>query len=104
MLFVPIKKEQYGGMGMEWDKVQDMFNYLQSLRYTLADFHQLVFETSMFGTPPLYRCAIIKWSNNPITRDRKREVLIESSDPKQVEAILIMLISIAEEQKRARGG
>lgn len=104
MLFVPIKKEQYGGMAMEWDKVQDMFKYLQSMRYTLEDFHQLVFETSMFGTPPMYRCAIVKWSNNSITRDRKREVLVESSDPKQVEAILIMLISIAEEQKRARGG
>lgn len=104
MLYAQMDKKLWGNLPMEWDKTQSMFSYLDSMRYTLEDFHQLVFETSMFGTPPMYRCAILKWSNNPITQDRKREVLVESSDPKQVEAVLLMLISIAEEEKRARGG
>lgn len=75
-----------------------MFEYLHGLRFTSAEFYQILFETSMFGVPPLYRCALVKW--HP---DKRREVLIESTDHKQVEAVLTMLISIAEEEKRAGG-
>ena len=105
MLYAPIPKDHWGGLGMEWDKTQSMFSYLDSMRYVLDVFYQLIFESSMFGVPPNYRCVLVRWSesrNPPV--GRKRETMIESSDPKQIEAVLLMLISIAEEEKRARGG
>ena len=106
MLYAAIPKDHWGGLGMEWDKTQSMFSYLNSMRGYMTDaYYQLIFESSMFGVPPNYRCVLVRWSeirNPPI--GRRREALIESSDPKQVEAVLLMLISIAEEEKRARGG
>lgn len=102
MLYAAIPKDQWGGLGMEWDKTQSMFRYLNSMRYVFDVFYQLIFESSMFGVPPNYRCVLVRWSNAP--QGRKRETMIESSDPKQIEAVLLMLISIAEEEKRARGG
>jgi hypothetical protein len=35
--------------------------------------------------------------NNKITRDMKREILLETSDPAQMKAALFMLINEAEE-------
>ena len=103
MLYAPIPKDQWGGLGMEWDKTQSMFSYLDSMRYVFDVFYQLIFESSMFGVPPNYRCVLVRWSEIRAPAGRKRETMIESSDPKQVEAVLLMLISIAEEEKRARG-
>lgn len=105
MLYAAIPKDQWGGLGMEWDKTQSMFSYLDSMRYVFDVFYQLIFESSMFGVPPNYRCVLVRWSaSHNLSEGRKRETMIESSDPKQVEAVLLMLISIAEEEKRARGG
>lgn len=106
MLYAQMDKKLWGNLPMEWDKTQSMFSYLDSMRYLSYVFYQLIFESSMFGIPPNYRCALVRWSASVhnLSEGRKRETMIESSDPKQVEAVLLMLISIAEEEKRARGG
>jgi hypothetical protein len=85
---------------MEWDKSQDMFRYLNSLAWG----YQLNMEKRMFATAGAeYRASLIRWDNNGITRDNKRVVLLETSDPKQLEAALLMLINEAETQRRIAG-
>lgn len=76
-----------------WDKVRNMFDYLNRMAWG----YQLTFETKMFATPgPSIRCVLIKWERDT----KKREVLLETSDPAQMEAALLMLISEAEQEDK----
>ena len=80
---------------MGWDNVQDMFRHLNSMAWG----YQLEMERKMFSTVgEEYRCVLVRWD---ITRNRKREVLLETSNPKHMEAILLLLIKEAEAQAKA---
>ena len=99
MLYATIDKKRWNEVPSEWDEVQDMFKYLHTMTYA----HQVTFESRMFHSDdyPQYRCTLLRWTNNKITRDMKREVLLETSDPQQMKAALIMLISEAEPEYKA---
>jgi hypothetical protein len=59
-------------------------------------------ERKIFATDgPEYRATLIKWERDVVRIDQKRRVLLETTDPKQLEAALLMLISEAETQRRA---
>jgi len=90
----------------EWDKVQSMFWYLRRIdsypnRYQpirgYIGTYKLIFERRMFTTQygSEYRCSLIKWHGLPPV---VREVLLETCEPAQAEAVLLMLISIAKEE------
>jgi len=102
MLYGKLDKDVWGtALPSSWDKVQDMFRYLNGTTWG----YQLEFQTKLFNTlGPSILCTLIRWENNPITRDRKREVLLETSDHEQMEAALLMLINEAETQRRIAGG
>ena len=102
MLYATIEKNSWEmALPPTWDKVRNMFDYLNRMAWG----YQLTFETKMFATPgPSIRCVLIKWESGGIARDmKKREVLLETSDPAQMEAALFMLISEAEVGYRASG-
>ena len=84
---------------MKWAKCEDMFKYLNRMTYGF----QLEIHGKMFATQdgPEHRAVLIKWGNNPLTRDMKREVLLETCDPEQMEAALFMLINEAEQTQKA---
>ena len=98
MLYATIDKKRWDSIPAEWNEVQDMFQYLNRMTYGT----QLTFESRMFnvqGSPP-YRAVLIRWAK---TRDEnQREVLLETSDPDQMKAALIMLISEAEPEYKAK--
>lgn len=96
MLYATLDKDVWGtALPMSWDKVQDMFRYLNRMRWG----YQLEFQTKLFNTiGPNIMCVLIRWENNIITRDRKRVVLLETFDHKQMEAVLFMLINEAEQE------
>jgi hypothetical protein len=83
-----------------WEEVQDMHKYLNKMSYT----YQLILEKKMFATQfgAEYRGALIKWvGNDPVKGERKREVLLETTDPAQMRAALFMLINEAEQVEKA---
>lgn len=98
MLYAKLERDVWGtALPMSWDKVQDMFSHLNRMVRN----HQLEFQTKLFNTlGPNIMCVLIRWENNPITRDRRRVVLLETFDHKQMEAVLFMLINEAEEEYR----
>lgn len=83
----------------KWEKCEDMFKYLNRMTYGF----QLEIHGKMFATRdgPEHRAVLVKWVSNSITRDTKREVLLETGDPKQMEAALFMLINEAEAAAKA---
>lgn len=101
MLYAKIDKDVWGtALPMSWDKVQDMFRYLNRMRWG----YQLEFQTKLFNTlGPNIMCVLFRWENNSMTRvtqERRREVLLETSDHKQMEAVLFMLINEAEQENK----
>lgn len=101
MLYGQIGKDRWSNLPHEWDEVQDMFRYLN--RMTLG--YQITFESRMFysAIDPQHRCTLIRWESGGITRDmKKREVLLETTDPEQMKAALIMLISEAEQALKGK--
>lgn len=98
MLYAKIDRDVWGtALPTSWDKVQDMFRYLNKMRWG----YQLEFQTKLFNTiGPSVMCVLIRWENNTTTGDRKRVVLLETSDHKQMEAVLFMLINEAEQERK----
>jgi hypothetical protein len=52
------------------------------------------------GEYPLYRAMLIRWAK--VDGENQREVLLETSDPAQMKAALLMLISEAEPEYKAK--
>jgi len=97
MLYAQVDKRRWDDIPAEWDEVRAMFQYLQRMTYGT----QLTFESRMFnsGEYPLYRAMLIRWAK--VEGENQREVLLETSDPAQMKAALIMLISEAEPEYKA---
>jgi hypothetical protein len=81
---------------MQWDKCDDMFRYLNRIS---PGRYKFIAERKMFQVKaPEYRCVLVRWS---ATSDRRyRDVLLETSDPKQMQIALFMLINEAETQMK----
>lgn len=88
-----------------WDKCEHMYEYLKRIAWG----YQFIAERKMFQVEgPEYRCVLVKWSSEEAgaVYDTRREVLLETSDPAQMEVALFMLINEAEAQAkvlRSRG-
>jgi hypothetical protein len=97
MLYAQVKDK--GMWPMKWEKCQLMHGHLQGITYS----YQLYIERRMLydALQPEFRGVLVKWRANSITRDMVREVLLETSDPEQMEAALFMLINEAEQTQKA---
>lgn len=97
MLYAQVDKKRWDDIPAEWDEVRNMFQYLQRMIYH----YQVTFESRMFnsGEYPRYRCTLIKWVTEK--DERTRNILLETTDPAQMKAALLMLISEAEPEYKA---
>ena len=85
---------------MEWEKCELMFNHLQRIVWG----YQMTLARRMFATEGAeFECSIIRWDNKQYPETTRRTVLVISSDPKQIETTLFMLINEAEVQAKAAG-
>jgi hypothetical protein len=88
---------------MKWEKCELMHKHLNRMSWS----YQLILERRMLfdALHPEYRGVLVKWENGPTSVGgasvSKHGVLLETSDPEQMEAALLMLISEAEEQAKA---
>lgn len=90
-LYGRIDKEAWGSaLPIRWDKVRDMFAYLNKTIWG----YQLTFEGNVLANSlePSIRCSLIRWY------DQRRDVILQTTDPKQMEAALFMLISEHEQE------
>jgi len=92
MLYAQVKDKAH--WPMRWEKCELMHKHLNRMTYN----YQLSIEKRMLFDieHPEFRAVLVKWVPNSITRDMVREVLLETSDPEQLEAALFMLINEAE--------
>lgn len=97
MLYGQINRDLHV-LPMEWDKSEAMFKHLNKLTWG----YQFQAERKLFQTDgPEYKCTLVKWERTMNSRESKREVLVSTSDPAQMEAALYMLINEAETQIKA---
>ena len=93
MLYAEIRPSEWGSaVPMNWDKSQSMFHHLKKMTNPSSGY-QLVFEQRMFYSPldKLFRCQLVQWRDDGLVR--KRDVLLETTEPEQMEAALLMLIA-----------
>ena len=98
MLYARTDKQNWP---MAWEKCQSMHDYLQKMGVWNIQF---IMEMKMFATRDggPFRATLVKWGEPDRSTapqgyvQRTREVLLETSDPQQMEAALFMLINEAE--------
>jgi hypothetical protein len=99
-MYAQLNEKSWGQMGQEWDVVQDMYTYMKNRNNLNPFFYQLLVEKRMFATqePPFIRVSIVKfWYEGS---ERKREVMVTSADPEHIKSVLMMLISIIEDERK----
>ena len=100
MLYATIDKKLWcTQVPMRWDKVQAMFQHLNRMTWG----YQLEFASSMFNLPehPPIQARLIKWESHG-RPSNNRTVLVETTEPEQMQAALFMLINEAEAQTKAQ--
>jgi len=100
MLYAQIRPSEWGSaLPMNWDKSQSMFYHLNRMTNYVSGY-QLVFEQRMFYSPldKMFRCQLVQWRGDEAVR--KRDVLLETTEPEQMEAALFMLITTFEDARK----
>jgi len=104
-VYARIDREAWGSaLPMSWDKTQNMFRHLSTMDYR----YQLTFETNVLANSlaPAIRCSLIRWDDRRVSvggvgpRTSERQVILQTSDPKPMEAALFMLINEAEQEMK----
>lgn len=101
MLYAAIDKQLWGTqVPMRWDRVQGMFQHLNRMTWG----YTLEFAAPMFNLPehPPIQARLIKWESHG-RPSNNRTVLVETTEPEQMQAALFMLINEAEAQAKAQG-
>ena len=96
-LYGRIDKEAWGSaLPIRWDKVRDMFAYLNKTIWG----YQLTFEGNVLANSlePSIRCSLVRWESGSRNVGPKRDVILQTTDPKQMEAALFMLINEHEQE------
>ena len=100
-MYAQLSERNWGQMGVEWDAVQDMYTYLKNRSNGMTpNFYQLLVETRVFALQdlPFIRVSVVKfWYEG---QERKREVMVTSGNPEQIKSVLMMLISIMEDERK----
>lgn len=95
MLYAQVKDKSMWPMA--WEKCELMGKHLNRITYG----YQVEIHAKMFATRegPEYRGVLVRWG--VIRDEQKREVLLDTDSPEQMESALFMLINEAETQAKA---
>jgi hypothetical protein len=99
MLYGQLSKDVWAAtLPSHWDKAMYMYKYLHRMTFE----YTLEFSQAMFSvTEPRFQCTLLRWEN-ALGNKPKRNVLLETTDPAHMEAVLLLLISEAEVVDKAR--
>jgi len=92
-MYAPV--EQKHTLPMEFAKLEWLERRLKSL----APSYQLIYSRRMFDVAFMeeFQFTLVRWENNPITWEKKRHLILETTDLEQMESALFMLINTEEE-------
>lgn len=98
MLYAQVKDKSM--WPMVWEKCELMSKHLSRMTWG----YQVEIHAKLFASADgaQFRAVLIKWGADGMTRDMKREVLLDTDNPEQMESALFMLINEAEVQVKAQ--
>jgi len=101
MLYVPTTNKEHIPLG--WEEAEYLFKKLQILGLGTSIRYQFVWERRMFfnSTYPEFRVQLIKWTSD--IKGGKREPLAEAYSCAEIVPVLIMLVAVAEDERKALG-
>ena len=99
-MYAPIERRQIYGLPMEFAKLEWLEKRLKNLHAK----YQLVISRRMFDVAFMeeFQFTLISWENNPTVWEKKRTVLLETTDLEQMESALFMLINTEEADAKNR--
>jgi len=101
MLYVPTTNKEHIPLG--WEEAEYLFKKLQILGLGSSTRYQFVWERRMFlnSTYPEFRVQLIKWTSD--IKGGKRELVAEAYSCKEIVPVLLMLVVVAEDERKASG-
>jgi len=101
MLYVPTTNKEHIPLG--WEEAEYLFKKLQILSLGNSTRYQFVWERRMFlnSTYPEFRVQLIKWTSD--IKGGKRELVAEAYSCKEIVPVLLMLVVVAEDERKASG-
>ena len=101
MLYAPTTNKEHIPLG--WEEAEYLFKKLQILCLGTNMRYQLVWERRMFlsSAYPEFRAQLVKWTSD--IKGGKREPITEAYSCAEVVPVLLMLIAVAEDERKALG-
>ena len=101
MLYVPTTNKEHIPLG--WEEAEHLFKKLQMFSLGTPVRYQYVWERRMLFDQdlPEIRAQIIKWTAD--VKGNKRELVAEAYSCAEIVPVLIMLIAVADDERKARG-
>jgi hypothetical protein len=94
-MYAPIERRQLHGLPLGFEKLEWLEKRLKRLNAN----YQLIYSRRMFDVAFMeeFQFALVRWENNPYEWERKRHLVLETTDLEQMESALFMLINTEEE-------
>lgn len=101
MLYVPTTNKEHIPLG--WEEVEYLFKKLQMLSLGSSTRYQLVWERRMFldRAYPEFRGQLVRWTSD--IKGSKREPVAEAYSCAELVPVLLMLIAVATDERKALG-
>jgi len=106
MLYVPTTNKEHIPLG--WEEAEHLFKKLQMLSLGTSVRYQYVWERRMLlsSAYPEFRVQLVKWDSANVSISipkPKREVLAEAYSCAEIVPVLLMLIAVATDERKALG-
>ena len=97
-MYAPI--EHAYGLPLKFEKMEWLGKNLKRLNPA----YQLVISRRMFDVALMaeFQFALVRWENDPTRWEKKRHLILETTDLEQMESALFMLINTEEEDAKNR--
>ena len=94
-MYVPIEQIRKYGLPLKFDKMEWLGKRLKRFDPN----YQLVISKRVFDVAYMeeFQFTLVRWRQDPNTWDKKRTVVLETTDLEQMESALLMLINVEEE-------
>ena len=101
MLYAPTTNKEHIPLG--WEEAEHLFKKLQILCLGTPVRYQFVWERRMLlsSAYPEFRVQLVKWTSD--IKGGKRELVAEAYSCKEIVPVLLMLVVVAEDERKALG-
>jgi len=103
MLYVPTTNKEHIPLG--WEEAEHLFKKLQMLSLGTLIRYQFVWERRMLlsSAYPEFRAQLVKWTSDIKGGRGKREPIAEAYSCAEIVPVLLMLVAVAMDERKALG-